>query len=133
MIIKFDALNPAIRSMKREYKKERGYSLTLGPFDHAVLEQFDLARIWREDKATGRWTRTDKFQSSVPPEILFVERCTQFLKEGGRMGIVLPDNILGAPGLGYVREWIVAHHRVVASVDLHADTFQSDDGYACRS
>ena len=38
MIRKFDALNPAIRSMKREYKKERGYSLTLGPFDHAVLE-----------------------------------------------------------------------------------------------
>lgn len=38
MIRKFDALNPAIRSMKREYKKERGYSLALGPFDHAVLE-----------------------------------------------------------------------------------------------
>lgn len=38
MIRKFDALNPAIRSMKREFKKERGYSLTLGKFDHAVLE-----------------------------------------------------------------------------------------------
>lgn len=38
MIRKFDALNPAIRSMKREYKKERGYSLALGKFDHAVLE-----------------------------------------------------------------------------------------------
>lgn len=96
--------------------------------DHAVLDQFDLARIWKEDKATGRWTRTDKFQSSVPPEILFVERCTQLLKDGGRMGIVLPDNILGAPGLGYVREWIVAHHRIVASIDLHADTFQPHNG-----
>lgn len=96
--------------------------------DHATLEQFDLARIWREDKATGHWTKTDKYQSSVPPEILFVERCTQFLKEGGRMGIVLPDNILGAPGLGYVREWIVAHHRIIASIDLHADTFQPHNG-----
>ena len=38
MIRKFDALEPAIRSMKREYKKERGYSLTIGKFDHAVLE-----------------------------------------------------------------------------------------------
>lgn len=38
MIRKFDALKPAIRSMKREYKKERGYSLSLGKFDHAVLE-----------------------------------------------------------------------------------------------
>lgn len=44
------------------------------------------------------------------------------------MGIVLPDNILGAPGLGYVREWIVAHHRIIASIDLHADTFQPHNG-----
>lgn len=96
--------------------------------DHATLEQFDLARVWKEDKSTGRWMKTEKLQASVPPEILFVERCTQFLKEGGRMGIVLPDNILGAPGLGYVREWIVAKHRIVASIDLHADTFQPHNG-----
>lgn len=96
--------------------------------DHATLEQFDLARVWKEDKGSGRWTMTAKLQASVPPEILFVERCTQFLKEGGRMGIVLPDNILGAPGLGYVREWIVARHRIVASIDLHADTFQPHNG-----
>ena len=98
------------------------------PVKGAVLEQFDLARIWREDKATGRWTMTDRLQSSVPPEILFIERCTQFLKEGGRMGIVLPDSILGSPGLGYVREWILRNHRVVASLDLHADTFQPHNG-----
>ena len=98
------------------------------PVKGAILEQFDLARIWKEDKATGRWTMTTKLQSSVPPEIVFVERCTQFLKESGRMGIVLPDNILGAPGLGYVREWIVDHHRIIASIDLHADTFQPHNG-----
>ena len=96
--------------------------------DRATLEQFELARIWRFDKATGHWSPTDRFQSSVPPEILFVERCTQFLKEGGRMGIVLPDSILGSPGLGYVREWLVANHRIVASIDLHADTFQPHNG-----
>ena len=38
MIRKFDALNPAIRSMKREFKKEHGFSLKFGQFDHAVLE-----------------------------------------------------------------------------------------------
>ena len=40
------------------------------------------------------------------------------------MAIVLPDGILGSPGLGYVREWILQNTRVLASIDLHADTFQ---------
>ncbi len=38
--------------------------------------------------------------------------------------MVLPDGILGSPGLGYVREWILTNTRVLASVDLHPDTFQ---------
>ena len=37
---------------------------------------------------------------------------------------MLPDGILGSPGLGYVREWILQNTRVLASIDLHADTFQ---------
>ncbi len=71
---------------------------------------------------------SDKLQASVPPEILFIERCTQFLVPGGRMGIVLPDSILGAPGLGYIREWLIKNHRIIASIDLHADTFQPRNG-----
>jgi type I restriction enzyme M protein len=47
------------------------------------------------------------------------------LKPGtGRAAIVLPDGILGSPGLGYVREWILRNTRVLASIDLHPDTFQ---------
>lgn len=41
------------------------------------------------------------------------------------MGIVLPDSILGSPGLGYIREWLIKNHHIIASIDLHADTFQS--------
>ena len=40
------------------------------------------------------------------------------------MGIVLPDAILGSPGLGYIREWMMENHRIIASIDLHVDTFQ---------
>jgi type I restriction enzyme M protein len=40
------------------------------------------------------------------------------------MAIVLPDGILGSPGLGYVREWILRNCRILASIDLHPDTFQ---------
>ena len=96
--------------------------------DKNILEQFELAHIWENDKKTGTWKMTDRLQSSVPPEILFIERCTQFLVPGGRMGIVLPDSILGSPGLGYIREWLIKNHKIIASVDLHVDTFQPRNG-----
>ena len=94
--------------------------------DEHILKQFDLAHIWTFDGDS--WIMTDRLQASVPPEILFVERCTQLLRAGGRMGIVLPDSILGSPGLGYIREWIIRNHKILASVDLHADTFQPHNG-----
>ena len=96
--------------------------------DKNVLEQYELAHIWTNDKKTGVWTKTKKLQTSVPPEILFIERCTQLLVPGGRMGIVLPDSILGSPGLGYIREWLIKNHRIIASIDLHVDTFQPRNG-----
>ncbi len=96
--------------------------------DKNILEQFELAHIWENDKKTGTWRMTERLQSSVPPEILFIERCTQFLVSGGRMGIVLPDSILGSPGLGYIREWLIQNHRIIASIDLHVDTFQPRNG-----
>lgn len=94
--------------------------------DPNILEQYEVGHIW--EKADGRWLKTKRLQSSVPPEQLFVERCLQFLKPGGRMGIVLPDSILGAPGLGFIRQWIVKYTFIIASVDLHADTFQPKNG-----
>lgn len=66
--------------------------------------------------------------SSSPPERVFIERSLQFLKPGGRMAIVLPDSILSNPGLKYVREWLIEKTGVVASVDLHVDTFQPRNG-----
>ena len=96
--------------------------------DKTILEQFELAHVWENNKKNNTWTMTERLQASVPPEILFVERCTQLLASGGRMGIVLPDNILGAPGLGYIREWLIKNHRIIASIDLHADTFQPRNG-----
>jgi type I restriction enzyme M protein len=63
--------------------------------DPDILEQFDLGHIWVRNKSNrDRWTKTERLQSSVPPEQLFIERCLQLLKPAGRMGIVLPDSIL---------------------------------------
>jgi type I restriction enzyme M protein len=96
--------------------------------DESILKQYELAHIWENKDKAGRWTMTARLQSSVPPEILFIERCIQLLKPGGRIGIVLPDSILGSPGLGYIREWLIRNVRIVASLDLHADTFQPRNG-----
>lgn len=57
------------------------------------------------------------------PEILFIEQCYNFLKPGGKMAIVLPDGILGNPNTEPVREWILKHFILLASVDLPVETF----------
>ena len=93
--------------------------------DPAILEQYELGHSWSYDRSADCWYKNDSLQKSQPPEILFIERCVKFLKPGiGRLAIVLPDGILGSPGLGYVRQWILQNTRVLASIDLHADIFQ---------
>jgi type I restriction enzyme M protein len=98
--------------------------------DQQILEQFDIGYIWNKD-VDGNWFKTDRLQSSVAPEQLFIERIIQFLKEGGRTAIVLPDSILGAPGLEYLRHWLIKKTKVIASIDLHKDAFQPRNGTQC--
>jgi type I restriction enzyme M protein len=98
--------------------------------DQQILEQFDIGYIWNKDE-NGNWFKTDRLQSSVAPEQLFIERIIQLLKEGGRTAIVLPDSILGAPGLEYLRYWLIKQTKIIASVDLHADAFQPRNGTQC--
>lgn len=91
----------------------------------AILETYDLGHAWNYDAENDLWTRTQATQKSQPPEILFIERCVRLLKPGtGRAAIVLPDGILGSPGLGYVRQWLMENTQILASIDMHADTFQ---------
>lgn len=61
--------------------------------------------------------------NATAPEILFIEACYEFLKPGGKMGIVLPDGILGNPNTESVRLWILRHFKLLASVDLPVETF----------
>lgn len=98
--------------------------------DQQILEQFEIAYIWNKDK-NGNWFKTERLQSSVPPEQLFIERIIQLLKEGGRTAIVLPDSILGSPGLEYLRYWLIKNTKIIASIDLHADAFQPRNGTQC--
>lgn len=90
--------------------------------DSHILKHYDLGHIW-ERVDDGNFRNTGRIQSSVAPEVLFIERCLQWLKPGGRMGIVLPDGILGNPASEYIRWWILRHAWVLASVDLPVEVF----------
>lgn len=98
--------------------------------DQHVLRQYDLGAVWDRQTETNWSIRLDGqgapvLQRSQPPEILFIERCVQFLREGtGRMAIVLPNGILNNPALGYVRHWILKNTQVIAVVDMARELFQ---------
>jgi type I restriction enzyme M protein len=96
--------------------------------DPSILDQYQLAKAWNKND-DGEWTfDREKTRSSVPPEILFIERCLALLKPNGRMGIVLPKGILSDPKLEFVREWILINAEILATVDLPVETFLPDTG-----
>lgn len=95
--------------------------------ERQILEEFELARNWKKDD-DGQWhinydPNQRILQSTVAPEKLFIERCLKWLKPGGRMGIVLPNGILGNPGDEYIRRWILDNAWVLASIDLPIEVF----------
>lgn len=99
--------------------------------DQQILEQFEVAHIWSKDGA-GNWQMAQSsLRSSVPPEQLFIERIIQLLRPAGRAAIVLPDSIFSSPGLEFIRVWLMRKTHIIASVDLHADTFQPHNGTQC--
>lgn len=121
---------PGVESARRSIRLESvDLVMTNPPFgstipvtDENILKSYDLAHIW-EKTEDGTFRNTGRLQRSVAPEILFIERCLDWLMPGGRMGIVLPDGILGNPGTEYIRWWILCHAWVLASVDLPVETF----------
>ena len=86
------------------------------------LKQFELGHKWKQDKKTGNWEK-GKLKDKEAPQILFIERCLQLLKDGGRMAIVLPDGIYGNESLGYIRNWLLKQGRIVAVIDVPIETF----------
>ncbi len=59
----------------------------------------------------------------IKTEILFIERCLDLLKPGGRLGIVLPEGIFNNPSLAYVRQFVEDRAYLRAVVSLPQETF----------
>lgn len=64
-------------------------------------------------------------KSKIKTEVLFIERCLDLLKPGGRLGIVLPEGIFNNPSLAYVREFTENRAFLRAVVSLPQETFVS--------
>lgn len=89
--------------------------------DTSVLKSFDLGYKWIKNDAD--FVKSNALCNGQPAEILFVERCLQLLKEGGRMGIVLPNGHFENPSLEYLRYYIKLKTKILAVVNLPQETF----------
>ncbi len=97
--------------------------------EERILKQFQLGHKWTYDKKQLIWNKTAQLnnkgsKAGVEPQILFIERCLQLLKIGGKLGIVLPDGIYGNDQLGYIREYLKKNTKFIAIIDVPSETFQ---------
>ncbi len=130
-LIGWDKLNEtSLKSLAGEFKKESfDIVMTNPPFgskgkvtQKAILEKYDLGYKWK--KTSQGYQKLTKLQNGQVPDVLFIERCVDLLKENGRMGIVLPDSDLTNSTSEYLRKWIDEKLRIIATVSLPTETFQ---------
>ena len=96
--------------------------------DKNVLEQFELAHIWENDKTNNKWTMTERLQSSVPPEILLLSVVPSYLCLVVVWALCSLMLFLVLLAWAISEKWLIKNHRIVASIDLHVDTFQPRNG-----
>ncbi|WP_321517667.1 N-6 DNA methylase [uncultured Bacteroides sp.] len=56
-------------------------------------------------------------------EVLFIERCLNLLKPGGRMGIVLPEGVLNNTNLQKVRDFVESKAKILLITSIPQDVF----------
>lgn len=86
--------------------------LTNPPFAGEIRET-SLMRSYQVARRNRRMER----------DVLFLERCVQLLRPGGRLGIVLPHNKFAGASWAYLREWLVRNVRIVSVLGLERNTF----------
>jgi type I restriction enzyme M protein len=91
--------------------------------DPDILDAYrdGVARRWK--RTENGWISDQGRHNALSPEVLFIQQSVKWLKDNGRMGIVLPDGILGNPGDEPIRRWILDNCWVLASIDLPVETF----------
>jgi type I restriction enzyme M protein len=122
----------------RNWEQKTRDSVQLGSFDVVItnppfgkklaveseelLKTFDLGHQWKSEK--GGPFQKGSVLDKQPPQILFIERCLDLLRDGGRMGIVLLESTFGMPKYRYVVDYINRRAKILAIVTLPEDLFQ---------
>lgn len=88
------------------------------------LEQYDLAHKYVKGVITS------KLEDTQNPQVLFVERCIQLAKDGGRVGLILPETYFHAPSTRIVTD-MMTKHNVIALIDLPHNTFRPFNNAKC--
>ena len=97
--------------------------------DPDILKHYELGHS-RQTDSSGNVRATERLNSTegVPPEILFLERCIQWLKPGGKLGIVMAHGVLDGRRSLVARQYLLKTCRLLAVINCHPDTFQPHTG-----
>ena len=77
------------------------------------------------DKPIRNLFKVGRELGSGATEVLFIERCLDLLKPGGRMGIVLPEGVLNSSNLSNAREYFESRAKILLIVSMPQDIFIS--------
>ena len=106
-LVDFDTLY----NQHRGFEKERFDVILTNPPFGADVKQTELPYLENYELGKGKTSRKT--------EILFLERCFDFLKwETGKLAIILPDGILTNSSLQDVRDYIERHFQILAVISL---------------
>lgn len=93
-----------------------------------VTDDDDESSSDNGDDSEGEKLKKRKKVSGMKRDILFVERCLDLLRPGGRTAIVLPQGNLNNLGTRALRSYIAGRARLLAVVGLHVNTFKPFTG-----
>ena len=89
--------------------------------NNELLSNYKLGHKWF--KSNNTYKVSHNILKGQTPEILFIERCFQLLRPGGRLGIVLPNGHLENSSLEYLRTYIKTGMDILGIILLPQDTF----------
>lgn len=99
-----------IKAYEKRYGKENYDTALKQVNDHINQPILDLFQIGKFSGLT---------------EVLFIERCLNLLKPGGRMGIVLPEGVLNNTNLQKVRDFVESKAKILLIVSIPQDVFMA--------
>jgi type I restriction enzyme M protein len=115
--------------------KEKGFFdivLTNPPFGKNIVsttkdiqKTYELGYDWKFDAETNRYKQNGKLQANVPPQVLFVEKCINLLKEGGKLGMVVPESLITSKSYSYVVDYMRSRGYFKAVLGMPEDFFKT--------